>query len=299
MNNTTKYHSLIIAVVVLFAMMTVSCEKSPEDNGNGTDETDRMIDIRTSIEALTKSPALDGNGEGNFSNGDIFTLVVSGSGFPNISTSYTVGTTELSWADLNLPEDAGNVYFSGCYPVQGTAVDGILTFTVSPAEETDLLLAEAVQVGKDSEDAVSLVFKHALHKLVVKYVSDDLTDAQLSEISTSVKALSSCGIDLAKGAIQNGTASGLSEVGTMQGSQVSCFMVPQEKDNVTLEVRFGDMARTLSIPDKDQDGRPVSMLDGGRCLTVQINVSSDKIELDGVQIEGWGQQGSVDGDIEL
>ena len=86
MNNTMKYHSLIIAVVVLFAMMTVSCEKSPEDNGNGTDKTDRMIDIRTSIEALTKSPALDGNGEGNFSNGDIFTLVVSGSGFPNIST---------------------------------------------------------------------------------------------------------------------------------------------------------------------------------------------------------------------
>ncbi len=297
MNNTTKYYSLIIAVVVLFAMMTVSCEKSPVDKG--TDETDRMIDIRTSIEALTKSPALDGNGEGNFSNGDIFTLVVSGSGFPNIDTSYTVGTTDLSWADLNLPEDAGNVYFSGCYPVQGKAVDGILTFVVSTAEKTDLLLAEAVQVGKNSEDAVSLVFKHALHKLVVKYVSDDLTDEQLSEISTSVKALSSCGIDLAKGAIQNGTASGLSEVGTMQGSQVSCFIVPQEKDNVTLEVSLGDMVRTLSVPDNDQDGRPVSMLDGGRCLTVQINVSSDKIELDGVQIEGWGQQGSVDGDIEL
>ena len=258
-----KYHSLIIAVVVLFAMMTVSCEKSPEDNGNGTDETDRMIDIRTSIEALTKSPALDGNGEGNFSNGDIFTLVVSGSGFPNISTSYTVGTTELSWADLNLPEDAGNVYFSGCYPVQGTAVDGI--------------------------------FKHALHKLVVKYVSDDLTDAQLSEISTSVKALSSCSIDMAKGAMQNGTASGLSEVGIMQGSQVSCFMVPQEKDNVTLEVSLDDMVRTLSIPDYDQDDNPVNMLEGGKCLTVQINVSSEKI----VQIEGWGQQGSVDGDIEL
>lgn len=146
---------------------------------------------------------------------------------------------------------------------------------------------------------MSLVFKHALHKLVVKYVSDDLTDEQLSEISTSVKALSSCGIDLAKGAIQNGTTSGLSEVGTMQGSQVSCFIVPQEKDNVTLEVSLGDMVSTLSVPDNDQDGRPVSMLDGGRCLTVQINVSSDKIELDGVQIEGWGQQGSVDGDIEL
>ena len=85
----------------------------------------------------------------------------------------------------------------------------------------------------------------------------------------------------------------------MQGSQVSCFMVPQEKDNVTLEVSLDDMVRTLSIPDYDQDGNPVNMLEGGKCLTVQINLSSDKIELDGVQIEGWGQQGSVDGDIEL
>ena len=130
-------------------------------------------------------------------------------------------------------------------------------------------------------------------------MSDDLTDAQLSEISTSVKALSSCSIDMAKGAMQNGTASGLSEVGIMQGSQVSCFMVPQEKDNVTLEVSLDDMVRTLSIPDYDQDDNPVNMLEGGKCLTVQINVSSEKIELDGVQIEGWGQQGSVDGDIEL
>lgn len=146
MNNTTKYYSLIIAVVVLFAMMTVSCEKSPVDKG--TDETDRMIDIRTSIEALTKSPALDGNGEGNFSNGDIFTLVVSGSGFPNIDTSYTVGTTDLSWADLNLPEDAGNVYFSGCYPVRGKAVDGISTFVVSPAEKPTCCWPRRCKSGK-------------------------------------------------------------------------------------------------------------------------------------------------------
>ena len=122
MNNTTKYYSLIIAVVVVFAMMNVSCEKTPEDNGNGTDKTDRMIDIRTSIEALTKSPALDGNGEGNFSNGDIFTLVVSGSGFPNIVTSYTVGTTDLSWTDLNLPDEAATVYLSVFYPSQVRSV---------------------------------------------------------------------------------------------------------------------------------------------------------------------------------
>ena len=79
---------------------------------------------------------------------------------------------------------------------------------------------------------------------------------------------------MAKGAMQNGTASGLSEVGIMQGSQVSCFMVPQEKDNVTLEVSLDDMVRTLSIPDYDQDDNPVNMLEGGKCLTVQTETSS-------------------------
>lgn len=298
MSNKIFYGSIMAVAVGLVMTMSVSCGKTPVDGGDDADETG-VIDIRTSIDALAKAPVLDEEGKGNFSDGDVFTVTVSGSGFTGLGRNYTVGATELMWKDLDLPEDVEDVYFSGCYPVQETAVDGIFTFTVSPTEETELLLAGAVNVKKDSDTAVNLTFRHALHRLVVIYVSDDLTDEQLMQVSTSVKALSSCTVDRAKGIILDGTASGLSEVGIRQGSRVSCFIIPQEKDNITLDVSVGTMTRTLGIPDYAQDGDPVAMLEGGKSLTVQINVSSDEIKLDGVQIGGWEHQGSVDGDIEL
>lgn len=162
-----------------------------------------------------------------------------------------------------------------------------------------LLLARAVNVEKDANTAVNLAFRHALHRLVIIYVSDDLSDEQLSQVSTSVRALSSCSVDQTKGIILDGTAAGLSEVGSRQGRRASFFIVPQEKDYITLDVSVGTMTRTIDIPDHAQDGSPVAMLEGGKSLTVQINVSSDEIKLDGVQIGGWEHQGTVDGEIEL
>lgn len=293
------FHSSIMAVAAgLIITMSVSCGKTPVDGGDEADGTG-VIDIRTSIDALTKAPVLDEEGKGNFSRGDIFTVTVSGSGFASTGRNYVEGITELMWKDLDLPEDVGDVYFSGCYPVQETAVDGIFTFTVSPTEETDLLLARAVNVKKDANTAVNLAFRHALHRLVIIYVSDDLSDEQLSQVSTSVRALSSCSVDQTKGIILDGTAAGLSEVGSRQGRRASFFIVPQEKDYITLDVSVGTMTRTIDIPDHAQGGSPVAMLEGGKSLTVQINVSSDEIKLDGVQIGGWEHQGTVDGEIEL
>ena len=267
------FHSSIMAVAAgLIITMSVSCGKTPVDGGDEADGTG-VIDIRTSIDALTKAPVLDEEGKGNFSRGDIFTVTVSGSGFASTGRNYAAGITELMWKDLDLPEDVGDVYFSGCYPVQETA--GIFTFTVSPTEETDLLLARAVNV------------------------ENDLSNEQLSQVSTSVRALSSCSVDQTKGIILDGTAAGLSEVGSRQGRRASFFIVPQEKDYITLDVSVGTMTRTIDIPDHAQDGSPVAMLEGGKSLTVQINVSSDEIKLDGVQIGGWEHQGTVDGEIEL
>ena len=127
----------------------------------------------------------------------------------------------------------------------------------------------------------------------------DVTDEQMERISTSVKAMSSCSVDQAKGTILENSASGLSEVGTRQGRLVSCLIIPQGKDNITLDVSLDGTVQSLGIPDYTQDGSPVSMLEGGKCLTVRVKVSSGKISMDGVQIEGWGQQGTVEGEIEL
>lgn len=289
--------SIGIVAASLVMTMSVSCGKTLANGGDDVDRTGG-IHIQTSIDGWPKA-SVNEEGREDFSDGDIFTVTVSGSGFASFGRNCTVGATELMWQDLGLPENVEDVYFSGCYPVQEVAVDGIFTFTVSPTEETDLLLAGKTNVKKGSGTAVNLAFKHALHKLAIIYVSDDFTDEQLAQVSTSVKALSSCTVDQTKGLILDGTASGLSEVGVRQGNKVLCFIVPQEKDNITLDVSLGTMKRTLNIPDYAQNGSSVSMLEGGKCLTVQINISSDDIELEGVQIGRWEYQGSVDGEIEL
>ena len=298
MKNTGKYSSIAAAAAVLLMATAVSCRKSDVGYGNAANETGR-IEILTTINALTKAPVLDENGKGNFSDGDIFTVAISGNGFSDITENYTAGSAGLLWEDLNLPEETAEVYFSGCYPAREPEADGTFAFTVSPENETDLLLAPAVKVRKNTGTAVTLAFRHALHKLAVEYVSDELTDEQLERISTSVKAMSSCNVDQAKGTILENSASGLSEVGTRQGRLVSCLIIPQGKDNITLDVSLDGTVQSLGIPDYTQDGSPVSMLEGGKCLTVRVKVSSGKISMDGVQIEGWGQQGTVEGEIEL
>lgn len=105
------FHSSIMAVAAgLIITMSVSCGKTPVDGGDEADGTG-VIDIRTSIDALTKAPVLDEEGKGNFSRGDIFTVTVSGSGFASTGRNYAAGITELMWKDLDLPEDVGDVYF--------------------------------------------------------------------------------------------------------------------------------------------------------------------------------------------
>ena len=298
MKNTGKYSSIAAAAAVLLMATAVSCRNSDVGCGNAANETGR-IEILTTINALTKAPVLDENGKGNFSDGDIFTVAISGNGFSDITENYAAGSAGLLWEDLNLPEETAEVYFSSCYPAREPEADGTFAFTVSPENETDLLLAPAVKVRKNTGTAVTLAFRHALHKLAVEYVSDELTDEQLERISTSVKAMSSCNVDQAKGTILENSASGLSEVGTRQGRLVSCLIIPQGKDNITLDVSLDGTVQSLGIPDYTQDGSPVSMLEGGKCLTVRVKVSSGKISMDGVQIEGWGQQGTVEGEIEL
>ena len=260
-------------------------------------EVTGKIDIRTAVGPIVKSPQLGQDGSGNFVSGDMFRLTVSGEGFDDISEIYTVGETELFWSDLGLPDNSGTVYFSGCYPDQDAVSDGSFRFDVPTDGETDLLLAKAVPVEYRAS-AVELKFTHAFHRLAIEYVSDGTySDSDLSQVATSVNAMSSCTVDLRNGEVESGSAARPARYMEKKGNSVSYMLIPQKKDDVTVEVSFQGMKKTFTLPDTTGDGQALSLLEGGKMLTVQLEISSDGIRMDGVQIVGWESQGTVNGGI--
>ena len=47
------------------------------------------------------------------------------------------------------------------------------------------------------------------------------------------------------------------------------------------------MKKTFTLPDTTGDGQALSQLEGGKMLTVRLEISSDGIRMDGVEIIGW------------
>ena len=292
-----SYKFFLYAAAILPA--AISCDRSVLPGGDGgSDEVEvtGKIDIRTAVGPIVKAPQLGEDGSGNFIDGDVFSLTVSGDGF-EVIRDYTVGGTELFWSDMGLPENPGTVRFAGCYPAQEAASGDGCRLEVLANGETDLLLAKAVDVEYPAA-TVDLKFGHAFHRLAVKYVSDGtFSDSDLSQVTTVVNAMSSCTVDLSKGEIEAGSASVQSRYAEKSGDSVAYMLVPQQKDKVTVDVSFQGMKKTFTLPDTTEDGHTLSMLEGGKMLMVQLEISSDGIRMDGVQIVGWESQGTVNGDI--
>ena len=292
-----KSYKFILYAAVAILPAAVSCDRSVLPGGDGgSDEVTGKIDIRTAVGPIVKAPQLGEDGSGNFIDGDVFSLTVSGDRF-EVIRDYTVGGTELFWSDLGLPENPGTVRFAGCYPAQEAASGDGCRLEVLANGETDLLLAKAVDVEYPAA-TVDLKFGHAFHKLAVKYVSDGtFSDSDLSQVTTVVNAMSSCTVDLRNGEVESGSAARPARYMEKKGNSVSYMLIPQKKDDVTVEVSFQGMKKTFTLPDTTGDGQALSLLEGGKMLTVQLEISSDGIRMDGVQIVGWESQGTVNGGI--
>ena len=83
-----------------------ACNKSNEP---ATDNIEKKINLSTSIinAEIAKSPVLDEEDKGNFSNGDIFSLVVANADNKYNSFDFTVGTTQLYWKDIDIAASNG------------------------------------------------------------------------------------------------------------------------------------------------------------------------------------------------
>lgn len=279
--------------MLLPALALAACDK--EDNA-GTMPADGRIEIVTGVEALTRAPQLDGTGAGNFQTGDTFTLTVSSNG-KSVQKDYTVGSTTLYWQDLGTEGD--KAFFAGCYPNHTGNGGTTFEFDVRSALDADLLLAPAVEVAKETK-RVTMPFRHAMHKLVVKYVSDGTyATGALSGISSTLRANTVCTVDITKGAVTENSAKTPADYTAKSGETVSWLVVPQNNDGVKLTVTLDGQSREFTLPETTTEGKPLTTLDGGKELTLTMTVGKDGINFSGMDIGGWGNQGSAEGEIIL
>ncbi len=66
-----------------------------------------------------------------------------------------------------------------------------------------------------------------------------------------------------------------------------------------LTVTLDGQNREFPLPETTTDGKPLTMLDGGKTLSVTLRVSKNGITLEGTTIGKWEEQGSIDGEIEI
>lgn len=285
------YASMALAMLLLSG-----CENNEVPGGTPTENTDKKISLSTSIIAqektVARSPELDSNGSGNFSDGDVFALQISSQAASEcVNFDYTVASTQLYWKEVSFSAPTSKVNFAACYPKQQVQ-NGKFTFDLATSADKDLLLAYTSGVNMESETPVAMTFKHAMHRLVVNFTAAEGVD--ITGITTKCTAKSSCEVNLFDGTLNNTAAQ--QSVFTAEGEHVSFTLVPQRLSDVTLEVSFGGFTKTFEL---DQLVTDTEELQGGKQLSIDLTVKNGYIELGNVTIEGWGNQGTIEGSIIL
>lgn len=273
-----------IIVVAAAALIATGCNKE-----EAIPATDQRIDILTAIEPLTKAPQLGEDGSGEFSTGDVISLMVGNRNGGSFVSEYRIGESELYWSDFGMSFDKGQADFSACYPAQ-RLTDGSFEFDLETADDKDLLLA--LNKGIDSGSAsVSLRFGHAMHRLTIEFSTDDAW-LQPSAIETTCTAKSTCTVNLADGTVDNTASRRASFTGN--GSSMTLLIVPQSTSDVVLDVNTGEYSTRVTLDELTDD---FDMLESGKQSRFRLNIRNGKIEIGDATIEGWGDQGTVDGEI--
>lgn len=274
-------HSLMI---IILCLSLLSCKKDTGEKHN------RMVNLKTSIESgiTVKSPALDNNGSGNFTNGDTFTLYVSQNGTELNVFDYTVGSTELFWNEIKA--NGNKVTFSAFYPKQVSPADGKFTFDLSQETDKDLLMAVKTDITPDTEDIIDLKFRHAMHKLNITFKTEE-SDIDLDNIQTICTAKSACEINMSDAGIK--TLDKTTEF-EANGKEISFMLVPQTTSGVSLKIKAGNIEKTLTVNDIKPD---LDNLESGMQLNIELTIKNGKIEIGNTSIQGWGDQGTVEGEI--
>lgn len=254
------------------------------------------ISIVASVASQTRTPQLGSDGSGSFEKGDKMTLCITG-GAATVVTDYAYEVDFLQWPDFGLSEDVSQVTFSACYPTQKVEQDGTFEFNSFNSYDDDLLLAAAQPVEVGTSEAVSLTFRHALHRLNLEIQpGKGYTEDDLSQLSCIFSAKTTCVVDAVKGSVKEVK----DEQGslTVTGAKASFYLVPQATNGISFTLTLGGETKHFTLDALfKQSGNPQTALESGKSCTLTLKVGRDGITVSGGSIGAWEDQATADGEV--
>lgn len=302
------------------AALTLTACNNDDDVLNGGQEPG-VVNIVTSINGPQTRVVMNENGSGSFTDGDKIKLEVFNLDLGRVSEyDYTIGSTKLYWEDVATKIGEADSYtFGGWYanPLPNDLL-AMPNFDVAAAEDPDLLLATPATAGVGA--TVNLVFKHAMHKLVVKVTYDgDFTGVNTNNVSIKPVGMNaSAAINVQTGIVTPGEATdtdGDYAARTLTSNSCSFILAPQKltKGAEWLEINLdGQKTLTFNVPANyttyGGSTEALSQLNSGEVLTLNLTIKKvagggddekTEVVLTTGQITAWNSQGTVDGEVQV
>ncbi|WP_455673553.1 fimbrillin family protein [Phocaeicola sp.] len=294
-NKRTIRNWMLLAA--LPALLLAACSKDDAPT------TDTPVRIRTTI-APTYTPQTrvawnpGDDGSGAFTQGDEIYLGILDAQGKIAGRAYTIGKTTLYWEDLGSLANYPPYTFYAYYPEDATTGN---SFNAATATNPDMLVATPV-AGINKGDDVDLVFFHAMHKLVVNLSTSvpgwDTKDARVTLLNMNAKVM----VNVADAIVTPGDAN--NEKGNYPprtGATTTHILAPQHLATGTpwIQIELGGKLFTYAVPATLDGGTPLTTLESGKMLTLNLNLTTDDVSLTTGEISGWTGGESVTDDVEI
>ena len=295
----------LLAATLAATLALAGCSKNDEPDG----PTRAAVNIRTSIGGTTDAgnfgsrAAISADGSGNFEAGDVLGLYVTVGATAKLANSaYTVGSTALWWDELSM---TAPVAFAAYYPKAEAITDpAAYIFNAATATNPDLLLATPVTASKGED--VALAFRHAMHRLTVNLSTDidgwDITTAQVSLAGMNASAT----VDITAGTVTLGEADATDgDYGTKTGASTTFVLAPQKvtADADWIQITMDGEQYVYKVPASitlpGGGTAPLTALESGKTLTLNLALTRDGVTLTTGDIAAWDTQGTINGEINI
>ena len=275
------------------------------------------VNIVTSINGPQTRVVMNDDGSGNFTDGDKIKLQVFNIDYV-FGYDYTIGSTTLYWEDIaTMISEADSYTFGGWYanPLPENLL-ALPFFDVAAAEDPDLLLATPATAAVG--ETVNLVFKHAMHKLLVNVTYDgDFTGVDLDAVTVKPVGMNrDATVNVEYGTVTVGEAEdedGDYAAQTLTNNACTFILAPQKLTTgaAWLEINLGGQTLTFNVPanytTSGGSSEALTQLNSGEVLTLNLTIKKvpgggdDKTEvvLTTGQITAWNSQGTVDGEVQV